>query len=267
MSFTTLTLEKKDGIVLLTLNRPEARNAITGVMIAELRGVIERIAADPEARVLVLTGAGAAFQSGADIRELSSMSQHEAFAWLEPVNKTLLALERLRIPVIAAVNGPAFGGGFELALACDMRIAAASARFALPETGLGIIPGAGGCERLSRIVGPGLAAELIMTGRTVDAEEALRLSLVNRIAPHGRAVEAAMELARTLCARPPQALAMAKKALARANARELDLLVFESARLSAQCFGSVEAQEGMAAFLEKRAPVFTKTDSGKDGEQ
>jgi len=266
MDYGSIVVAEKDGVVLVTLNRPQARNAISAAMVAELSEAVAAVRADPGARVLVVTGAGSAFQSGADIRELSGLTQPGSMRWLENVNEVFLAIERLPIPVIAAVNGPAFGGGFELALSCDMRVAAASAVFALPETGLGIIPGAGGCERLSRIVGRGVASELVMTGRAVDAAEALRLGIVNRVAPHGKAVEAAMELAATLRARPPMALAMAKKALSGASGRHIDPLVFESARMCALCFASADAREGMEAFLEKRPARFGKAapeDAGK----
>jgi len=264
--FETIALEKRDNLARLTLNRPEVRNAVNGKMIEELGRAVASVDADPDVRVLIVTGAGQAFQSGADIKELSAFYPMRAFDWINGLASVTLALEAMRQPVIAAINGPAYGGGLELALACDMRVAAASARMALPEVRLGIIPGAGGCERLPLLVGKGRAAEMILTGRPVDAEEALRIGLINRAVPDGQAVDAAEEMAHEIMANPALAVAMAKQALESAGGRDLTARVRDSARICSLCFNTEESREGMAAFLEKRSPKFGAHPSLSDSE-
>jgi enoyl-CoA hydratase len=254
--FETILLEKRDAIARLTLNRPKVRNAVNAKMIEELGQAVAAVDADPDVRVLVVTGAGQAFQSGADIKELSTLAPMGAFTWIDGLASLTLALEALRQPVIAAINGHAYGGGLELALACDIRVAAASARMALPEVKIGVIPGAGGCERLPLCVGKGRAAEMILTGRAVDAKEALSMGLVNKVVPDGQAVDAAEDMARAIMANSPHAVGMAKQALANASGRDLAARIHDSARICALCFQGEESREGMAAFFEKRSPQF-----------
>jgi len=256
-SYATIRLDKKDGIGYLTLNRPEVRNAFNQEMIDELRDALRHIDKDVEIRVLIITGAGKAFQAGADIAELSVMSPMDILRWNEGIVRINAGLEKLRQPVIAAVNGAAMGGGLELAISCTLRIIAESAKMALPEVKLGIIPGTGGTQRLPRLIGKGRAAELLLTGRAVTAREALDIGLVNKIAPDDKVVEAAEELARSIMANAPIAVEMAKDALEIGNDLPLEHAVQYSQKNCVTCFSTADMKEGMAAFLEKRRAHFT----------
>jgi len=252
--FRSIRLESRDGIAVVTLHRPEARNAINLEVVNELRAAFDLAARDSATRALILTGAGtAAFASGADIRELLGRRAADA---LRGINSSLfLEIERFPLPTIAAVNGYALGGGCELALACDLRIASESARFGQPEVGLGIIPAAGATYRLPRLVGAGRAQELILTGRIIDAEEALRIGLVNRVVPGDRLLEEARATAALIARKGPLAVRAAKLALqaalygpdaGHAAERLAQAILFESA----------DKREGMAAFLRGRRPRF-----------
>jgi enoyl-CoA hydratase/carnithine racemase len=181
--YKTIILEKKEGIGYITLNRPEVFNAISQELIDEFSDALEEVNKDYEIRVLILTGAGEGFQAGADIRELSVMTPMSILRWNEGVLRNNAKLEKLRQPVIAAINGLAMGGGLELALSCSIRIAVAGAKLALPEVKLGIIPGTGGTQRLPRLIGKGKAYELLLTGDTITAEEALNIGLVKKVVP------------------------------------------------------------------------------------
>jgi enoyl-CoA hydratase len=248
-------VETRGGIATITLNRPEVRNAINADIVRGLGAALDALAEHPETRVLILTGAGgAAFASGADLRELRERRAAEA---LRGINSTLfLKVERFPRPTVAAVRGVAFGGGCELALACDLRVAGASARFGQPEAGLGILAAAGAAYRLPRLVGWGMARELILTGRIVDAEEALRIGLVNRVVPDGRVLDEARALAETLAAKAPLALRAAKLALL---ASQYGPEPGHVAELLGQAFlfESADRDEGIDALLEKRRPRFT----------
>ena len=248
-------VESRDGIAVVTLNRPEVRNAINQEVVRGLGEALESLAADPATRVLILTGTGgAAFASGADIRELRERRGADA---LRGINSTLFRrVEGFPCPTIAAVRGVALGGGCELALACDLRVAGESSRFGQPEVGLGIIPAAGAPWRLPRLVGWGMARELILTGRIVDAPEALRIGLVNRVVPDARVLDEARALASEIASRAPLAVRAAKLALHAAlygpdPAHVAELLG------QALLFESADKKEGMTAFLEKRPPRFT----------
>ncbi len=183
MTYETIIVERKAGIGYLTLNRPKVFNAISEQMIREMKKAVEELNQDPTVGVVIITGAGKAFQSGADIQELSRMSPLEILRWNQGIVENLEALEKMRQPVIAAINGYALGGGLELALACTLRVAAESAKMGVPEVKIGILPGAGGTQRLPRLIGKGLAAEIILTGEPIDAREAFRIGLVNRVVP------------------------------------------------------------------------------------
>ncbi len=244
------------GVALVTLDRPEARNAINDALLGQLVVALRRLDADPACHCIVLTGAGErAFAAGADIREMAgetaaSLIASDRFARWE-------AIGSLRTPLLAAVRGFALGGGCEIAMSCDLIIAGDDALFGQPEIKLGIIPGAGGTQRLARAVGRSRAMELILTGRTIDAREAERIGLVSRVVPAAETLATALELAATIAAMPPLAVAAAKEAIARAD--ELPLregLAFER-RTFYLLFGSADQREGMAAFLEKRAPTWT----------
>jgi enoyl-CoA hydratase len=257
MNAENLTYESRDGIGVLTINRPDRLNALNGQTVAELHQAADHVAAEEGVRALIVTGAGPkAFVAGADIAELSRMNPVSAQATAERGQAALAALEALDIPVIAAVNGFALGGGMELALACHLRVAAENAILGLPEVGLGIIPGYGGTQRLSRLVGRGQALELILTGRKVGAEEAARMGLVNRVVPKGKAMESAKELANSILANGPVAVSLALRAV-----REgLEMSQAAGQAFEASLFGLATAtedmKEGMQAFLEKRRPEF-----------
>jgi enoyl-CoA hydratase len=255
-SYKTILVEKKEGIAYLTLNRPEVRNAFNQEMIDEIRDALRLIDKDEEAGVLIITGAGKAFQAGADIAELSVMKPMELLRWNEGIVRINAALERLRQPVIAAINGAAMGGGLELAISCTLRVMSESAKLALPEVKLGIIPGTGGTQRLPRLIGKGRAAELLLTGGVLDAAEAYRIGLVNRVVPDGEAMKAAEELAKKIMANAPIAVELTKDALEVGKDLPLEQAVQYSQKNCVTCFSTEDMKEGMAAFLEKRKPDF-----------
>jgi len=254
--YKTISVEKKETIGYLTLNRPEVRNAFNQEMIDEIRDALGLIDKDEEIRVLIVTGAGKAFQAGADIAELSVMKPMELLRWNEGIVRINATLEKLRQPVIAAVNGAAMGGGLELALSCTLRVITTSSKLALPEVKLGIIPGTGGTQRLPRLIGKGRAAELVLTGGIIDADEAYRVGLVNRVVRDGEAVKAAEELAKEIIANAPIAVELAKDALEVGKDLPLEQAVQYSQKNCVTCFSTEDMREGMAAFLEKRKPVF-----------
>jgi enoyl-CoA hydratase len=238
-----------DGIGQLTLNRPEARNAINLEMVRALHGALEEISAHPELRVLVLQGAGnRAFAAGADIGDLQSRGSREA---LGSINAELFqAVEDFPLPTIAAIRGHALGGGLELALACDLRLAADDAKLGLPEVSLGVFPAAGGTRRLPRLVGDGLARELVFTGRILDAEEAVRIGLVNRVVPAASLVDEAHALASSIAKNGELALRIAKLGLL-ATSRGRDSDAFEKAG-QALLFDSPDKDRRMRAFLDRK---------------
>jgi enoyl-CoA hydratase/carnithine racemase len=255
-SYKTIRLEQKEGIGYLTLNRAEVRNAFNQEMIDELQEALRVIDKDEEIRVLIITGAGKAFQAGADIAELSLMAPLDILRWNEGIVRINGSLEKLRQPVIAAINGAAMGGGLELAISCTLRIMAESAKMALPEVKLGIIPGTGGTQRLPRLIGKGLAAELLLTGDVITAKDAHRVGLVNRVVPDGETVKAAEELARKIMSNAPVAVEMAKDALEIGKDLPLEHAVQYSQKNCVICFSTKDMKEGMTAFLEKRKPNF-----------
>ncbi len=249
-----IRVEREEAVAVVTVDRPDAMNALDQATLTELRDRLAELAADESVRVVVLTGAGErAFVAGADIKAMAEMSRGEAFAWGRLGHETASLLETMPKPAIAAINGFALGGGCELALACDVRYASASARLGQPEVSIGIIPGWGGTQRLPRVVGIGPAKELILTGRLVDAEEALRIGLVNAVFPPEELLDKALELARTLAAKSPLVLAAIKETTARTFYSDLGA----EAEAFAGLFGSEDRQEGMRAFIEKREPRFT----------
>src|SRR5262245_11001187 len=252
-------LVEHDGRVLtVVINRPHVLNALDASTLDELDAVMTRAQSDDGVRVIVVTGAGErAFAAGADIAELANASPATATALARRVEMIFARIERMGKPVIAAVNGFALGGGCELAMACTLRIAAENARFGQPEINLGLIPGYGGARRLPRLVGLGRALELLLTGASITAAEALGLGLVNRVVPTGRLATEVRDLARALSEKP----AVAVRTLLDAVAAGLDLPPDAAAERDATLFGHVFAsedmREGTRAFLEKRAPVFT----------
>lgn len=247
---STLKQDVQGSIVRIGLNRPEARNAINAEMVQELTAVLNELAGADQVRVVILHGAGEkVFASGADIRELRERSHRDAFL---QINASLFQrLEDFPKPTIAAIEGFALGGGLELALACDLRVAARSARLGLPETSLGIFPAAGGTWRLPRLVGLGRAKELVFTGRILEAAEAFEWGLVERLCEPGRALAVAHELASAIEKNGPLALQVAKVAL-NTSSRGADPRSVEQLG-QALLFDSPDKSERMSAFLEKRA--------------
>lgn len=255
MTYENLILTVKDGIALLTINRPKVRNALDQATWKEIHRALDEIATDDASQIVIVTGSGdKAFVSGADLRWLRERTM---LATLEASpQKVLAALENLSKPSIAAVNGDALGGGCELAMACDIRIASDRARFGQPEVRLGILPGAGGTQRLPRLVGPAKAKELILTGEMIDAAEAHRIGLVNKVVPHDELMAAATEMANRIMKRGPVAVRLAKETInAGVQFGPAAGLAFE--RLAQTIlFGTEDRLEGVGAFLEKRTPEY-----------
>ena len=250
-----VTLARRDEIAVLTLDRPEALNALSFAILAEISDAFDDIAAS-DARALIVTGAGAkAFCAGADIKELRNRSLMEQKRGSEFGQAVFAKLDTLPMPSVAAINGYAFGGGLELALACTFRIAARSARMGQPEIKLGLIPGYGGTQRLPRVVGEARALELILTGRAVDAEEALRIGLVHRLTEDD-ALEAAIGFAREVTGHSLPVLGFARAAVRRAFDLPLTEGLKVEAELGTLAFQTRDAEEGMAAFADKRKPDF-----------
>jgi enoyl-CoA hydratase len=249
----------RDGAVaVVTVNRPEALNAIDLATITLLRDRLRELAVDDGVRAVVLTGSGEkAFIAGADIKYMSTLSVLQARAWGALGHECATLLETMPKATVAAVNGFALGGGCELALGCDIRYASTRARLGQPEINLGILPGWGGSQRLARVVGLGIAKELIFTGRLVDAEEAHRIGLVNAVFAPEELMGKALELAQQLAAKSPAAMAFAKQATNLSLQGALADGLAQEATLFAALFATDDQSEGMAAFIEKRAPGFT----------
>ncbi|MDQ3411301.1 MAG: enoyl-CoA hydratase-related protein, partial [Chloroflexota bacterium] len=252
-------VEIASAVAILTLNRPEALNAFNTAQMERLLAALREIRGNDVVRCVVVSGAGdRSFAAGADIKEMAGMSQYEGLAFGRLGHAITKGLADLPQPTIAAVNGFAFGGGCELALAADIRLAADTALFAQPEVSLGIPPGWGATQRLPRLIGPGLAAELIFTGRRVDAAEALRIGLVNAVYPAAELREAALAMAGTIAAASPRANRAAKQAMATAFGSSVAAGLDSELALFAASFGTADQREGMRAFVEKRKPSFAR---------
>ncbi len=257
MSEPALRLEFDGPVAVLTLDRPQVLNALNRQVLAELEEATVRVAESPGCRVLVITGAGPkAFVAGADIAQMAGMSPADADAFSRYGQGVFRALEDLPIPVIAAVNGFALGGGCELALACDVVYASENAVFGQPEVNLGVIPGFGGTARLARVIGRNAALEWILSGNTYPAVEAHRVGLVQKVLPAADVVPAAMELARAIASRGPLAVKVAKHLVRAATDRTLDAALVAEADAFGDLFSSGDQKEGMQAFLARRAPEF-----------
>lgn len=256
MELKNVILEKESKIALVTLNRPEALNALNSQVLLELDHVIDVIAEDDEVLAVILTGSGKAFVAGADIKEMKDLSTMEGRKFSILGNKVFRKLENLEKPVIAAVNGFALGGGCELSMACDIRLASQKAKFGQPETGLGITPGFGGTQRLARHVGMGMAKELIFTGKIINAEEAARIGLVNRVIEPDKLIEEAKTLANSIAANAPVAVKLSKAAINRGMQCDIDTALMYEAEAFGECFSTEDQKEGMSAFLEKREKSF-----------
>jgi len=246
------------GVVLVTIDRQDALNALDLPTLTELRDLLRELGDDSDVRVVVLTGAGErAFAAGADIKYMSGLGVDDAKAWGALGHETARLLETMPKPTIAAINGFALGGGCELAIACDLRYAARTAKIGQPEINLGIIPGWGGTQRMARTTTLGYAKELIFTGRVVDAEEAERHGLVNAVFERGELMDKVIEVASLLASKSPLTLAAAKAATNRSlGGGEHGANLEREAQEFGELFASVDAKEGMTAFVEKREPTF-----------
>jgi enoyl-CoA hydratase len=250
-----IELKRVDEFALVTINRPESLNALSFALIEELGRTFEQVHGS-DARALLITGAGAkAFCAGADVKELTGRALMAQKHGAETGQYVFAKLDRLPMPSIAVVNGYAFGGGLELALACTFRLVTPNARMGLPEIKLGLIPGYGGTQRLPRVIGPARALELIMTGRTVDAEEAVRIGLAHRLVD-GDPVQAGIAFAREFSGYSLPVLSFAREAVSRSLDTPLHEGLKVEADLSTLAFRTEDAAEGMAAFIEKRKPKF-----------
>ncbi|GIO00946.1 enoyl-CoA hydratase [Brevibacillus halotolerans] len=253
----TIQLEKQGQVGILTIQRPEVYNCLNLVTLERLQRLLLEVSTDTDIRVVIITGAGdKAFCSGADLKERKTMQQSQVQQYICTIRDVFTQVERLSVPVIAAMNGIAFGGGLELALACDLRVMSETAQTGLTETSLGIIPGAGGTQRLPRLIGKGKAKELILTARRIGAKEALEIGLVNQIVPANQVLEASLSLAQQIALNAPLALAQAKWAID--YGMEVDMatgLALESNAYQI-LVPTKDRLEGLAAFAEKRKPVY-----------
>lgn len=253
MDYLEYTIQNDVGV--LTINRPNALNALNSEVMAELGAQLKEIAAS-DIRCLIITGAGEkAFVAGADIAEMKDLSPAEATRFSETGNAVMEQVERLPMPTIAAINGFALGGGCELALSCDIRIAAENASFAFPEVGLGILPGYGGVQRMARAIGLAKTKELAFTAGRIKAEEALRLGLVNNVVPAAELLAAARDMAQKIAANAPFGVRAAKKVANDSVGLTLEKATRTECDLFGQCFATEDQKEGMTAFLEKRKPA------------
>ena len=246
-----VTLEKKGPVGVVTMNRPEALNALDKQVLEDLNTVLDQVEADPEILVAIVTGAGRSFVAGADIGQMSSFTAVEGKAFGAYGNGVFLKLENLTKPTIAAVNGFALGGGCELSMACDIRLASEKAKFGQPEVGLGITPGFGGTQRLARLVGAGMAKQMIYTARNIKADEALRIGLVNAVYPQEELLPAAEKMAAGIAKNAPIAVRNCKKAINEGLDMDMDEAIVLEEKLFGACFETEDQKYGMAFFLDK----------------
>jgi enoyl-CoA hydratase len=256
MIYQNILVACEQEVAVLTFNRPQVLNALNTATVTEALAAMQSLEQDPAVRVIILTGAGRAFVAGADIAEMSSKTPEQARAYSELGHSLMGRIQDMDKPVIAAVNGYALGGGSEVALCCDIRIASEKAQFGLPETILGIIPGWGATQRAARLIGPALTKELIFTGQPIDARRALDIGLVNRVVPPETLMPAAMDMAHTIARQGQLALAQAKRVINHGLDRPLP----EACRMETDAFVSLfttqDQKEGMQAFVAKRRPNF-----------
>ncbi|MDR2727190.1 MAG: enoyl-CoA hydratase/isomerase family protein [Deltaproteobacteria bacterium] len=257
MEFANLLFERKDSIVLITMNRPSALNALNDATLRDLNKALDAIQEDAGIKGVIITGGGKAFVAGADISQMVDYTSEQCRVYMEFAQKTFSRIEEMGKPFIAAVNGFALGGGCELAMSCDIRILSDKANFGQPEINLGIIPGFGGTQRLPRLVGPGLAKEMIYTGRMVKAEEALAIGLANKVVPAETLLDEAFAMMRDIVSKSAIALRYAKVAINCATDNDLYKGLELEKDLESLCFATADQKEGCRAFLEKRPAKFT----------
>jgi len=259
-------LVKEAGLAVLTINRPEALNALSSQVLQEMDEALDALKDDKEVGVVIITGSGSkAFVAGADIAQMQTMTVDEAYSFSRFGQDVFAKIEAMPQIVIAAVNGFALGGGCELAMSCDIRIAAENAKFGQPEVNLGITPGFGGTQRLARLIGKGKALELIVTADNISATDAERLGLVNAVVTD--AVEAAKAMAKKIMSKGPCAVSYAKKAVHNGLQTDLNTGNAYEASMFGLCFGNPQQKEGMTAFLEKRKPDFKAISSDNEAHQ
>ena len=258
MEYKNLLIENDNGVVTLTVNRPQAMNSLNSETLGELSCALYQLEYDPTARVIIITGAGEkAFVAGADIKEMSEMNAYEGHQFGRKGQHVMLAMEKMKTPVIAAVNGFALGGGLELALGCDFIYASAKAKLGFPEVTLGIMPGFGGTQNLARLIGPNKANELIFTGKMITADKALAWGIVNEVFAPEELLVKAKETAAAIAGVGPLGVSYAKDAIANGlNMTKEDGFRYE-ASLFGVLFATADQKEGMGAFVDKRKAVFT----------
>lgn len=256
MDFKYIIFERVGEIAIIKLNRPEVLNAINKDVLLELKEAIDEVERDESVRALIITGEGKAFVAGADIAWMRDRSPLEMKEFLELGKSVLDKIEKMSKPVIAAVNGYAFGGGCELALACDIRIASENARFGQQEINVGIMPGWGATQRLPKLISIGRAKELCLTGDVIDAREAERIGLVNKVVKYEELYQEALKLARKLASKPPIAVEFIKKAINSAMGAPQEVGMAYETKLCCMLWTTEDQKEGMSAFIEKREPKF-----------
>ena len=257
MDYQNILCAVENGIATITINRPKALNALNLDTVTELKDAIEKIAVDKAVKVVVITGAGEkSFVAGADIKEMATKTPAEGREWGQFGQNVFTEIENMPQPVIAAINGFCLGGGCELSCACDIRYAAENAKFDQPEVGLGITPGFGGTQRLTRVVGRGQAKELIYTGGMIGAEEAKAIGLVNKVVPQEELMPTVLKLAGKIAKNAPVAVQLSKAAINRGINCDVVTGIAYEAEVFGLCFSTNDQKEGMAAFVEKRKPTF-----------
>ena len=256
MDYKNLLFKKEGHIGILSINRPDALNALNSEVLDELDKAMDELKEDEDIHVIILTGEGRAFVAGADIKEMKDLNMLEAREFSEKGVGLFRRIELMEKPIIAAVNGFALGGGCELSMCCDIRIASDKAKFGQPEVGLGIIPGFAGTQRLSRLVGMGKAKELIFTTDIIDAEEAYRIGLVNKVVPGDKLMEEALNMANAIGSKGQVAIRFAKTAINLGGETDIETGMKIEKDLFGLCFATEDQVEGMEAFLEKRKPNY-----------
>jgi len=254
--YKNLKFNREDQIGILTLSRPKALNALNTELLLELNNAAEMVSKDESIHVLIITGDGKSFAAGADITEMRYFNSVLGLKYGELGAAVFRNIEKLKIPVIAAVNGFALGGGCELAMCCDIRIASENAKFGQPETGLGITPGFSGCARLARQTGPAKAMELIYTADIITASEAEKIGLVNKVVPSEQLMDSAMEMARKIASKAQIAVRYSKMAINKGIETDIETAIAFENQVFALCFSTDDQKEGMAAFVDKRKPDF-----------
>ena len=257
MAYENVVLEIEGSLAILKINRPKALNALNSATLEDILSAARELDAAPEIKVVIVTGGGdKAFIAGADITEMKDMTPTQAVAFSHKGHTALSALENMQKPVIAAVNGYALGGGFEVALACDIIYASEKARVGFPEVTLGIFPGFGGTQRTARLVGLARAKELVLSGKVITAQEAYEMGLVNKVVPADQLMASVRELAAKMLAAGPVGIGLAKYLVNKSLSLDIDSGLGLEATTFGLCFGTPDQKEGMTAFVEKRTPIF-----------